>query len=115
MIMRSTTTIGTLKAIGMDNRSIASTFLRVASRSTVLGLLAGNAAAILLCALQNATHFLKLDPAFYFVSYVPVKLNIGAILATDLGAWAVIMLLMLIPSMLISRIDPAQSIKGDIS
>ena len=115
MIMRSTATIGTLKAMGMDNSHIARTFLAVTSRSTAAGLLAGNVAALLLLIVQDATHFLKLDPSFYFVSYVPVKLNFGAILATDLGAWAVIMLLMLLPSMLISRIDPAQSITGQLS
>ena len=115
MIMRSTTTIGTLKALGMDNRHISLTFLRVASRSTAIGLLAGNAAALLLCAVQNATHFLKLDPAFYFVSYVPIKVRLWEILATDLAAWLVIMLLMIIPSLLISRIDAARSIKGELS
>lgn len=113
MIMRSTPTIGTLKALGMGNGGIGRTFLRVASRSTLLGLAAGNAAALLFCLIQGATHFIRLNPANYFVSYVPVSVNIGAILLTDVAAWAVIMLLLLIPSRQISRIDPAQSVKGE--
>ena len=113
MIMRSTTTIGTLKALGMDKRNIALTFLKVASRSTLLGLLAGNAVALLFCLIQGTTHFLKLDPSFYFVSYLPLKVNLPAILATDLAVWALTLLLMLIPSGMISRIDAARSIKGD--
>ncbi|MBP5488918.1 MAG: ABC transporter permease [Bacteroidales bacterium] len=113
MIMRSTPTIGTLKALGMADRGIARTFLRVASRSTVLGLAAGTAAALLFCLVQGLTHIIKLDPSNYFVSYVPVSLNVPAILVTDLLAWAVIMLLLLIPARQISRIDPAQSVKGE--
>lgn len=112
LIMRSTPTIGTLKALGMDNRGIARTFLRVCSRTTVLGLAAGNAAALLFCLIQGTTHLIKLNPANYFVSYVPVSVNIGAILATDILAWAVIMVLLLIPSLMISKIDPAKSVKG---
>ena len=113
MIMRSTPTIGTLKALGMPDRGIARTFLRVASRSTVLGLAAGNACALLFCLIQGTTHLIKLNPANYFVSYVPVSVDIWAILITDVLAWCVIMLLLLIPSMQISRIDPAKSVKGE--
>ncbi len=113
MIMRSTPTIGTLKALGMDNRSIARTFLRVASRSTIIGLAAGNAAALLFCLIQGTTHLIKLDPANYFVAYVPVSLNVPLVLITNVLAWCVIMLLLLIPSLQISRIDPAQSVKGE--
>lgn len=113
MIMRSTPTIGTLKALGMPDRGIARTFLRVASRSTVLGLAAGNAAALLFCLIQGTTHLIKLNPANYFVSYVPVSVNIPAIIVTDILAWCVIMLLLLLPSLQISRIDPAKSVKGE--
>ncbi len=113
MIMRSTPTIGTLKALGMPDRGIARTFLRVASRSTALGLAAGNAGALLFCLIQGTTHLIKLNPANYFVSYVPVSVDIPAILITDVLAWCVIMLLLLIPSMQISRIDPAKSVKGE--
>lgn len=113
MIMRSTPTIGTLKALGMGNRGIARTFLRVASRSTLLGLLAGNAAALLFCLIQGTTHLIRLNPSNYFVAYVPVSVNVWAILLTDVLAWCVIMLLLLIPSLQISRIDPAQSVKGE--
>ena len=113
MIMRSTPTIGTLKALGMDNRGIARTFLRVASRSTLIGLAAGNAAALLFCLIQGTTHLIKLNPANYFVAYVPVSVNVPLVLATDILAWVVIMLLLLIPSRQISRIDPAKSVKGE--
>ena len=113
MIMRSTPTIGTLKALGMPDGGIVRTFLRVAGRTTALGLAAGNAAALLFCLIQGTTHLIKLDPANYFVSFVPVSVNIGAILATDLIAWLIIMLLLLIPSMQIARIDPAKSVKGE--
>ena len=113
MIMRSTPTIGTLKALGMSDRGISRTFLRVAGRSTLIGLAAGNAAALIFCLIQGTTHLIKLNPANYFVAYVPVSVDIWAILATDILAWCVIMLLLLLPARQISRIDPAQSVKGE--
>ena len=79
----------------------------------MLGLAAGNAGALLFCLIQGTTHLIKLNPANYFVSYVPVSVNIPAIIVTDILAWCVIMLLLLLPSLQISRIDPAQSVKGE--
>ena len=71
----------------------------------------GNAVAILFCVIQGATHLLKLDPENYFVSYVPVHLDIGAVLIADAAAFAVIMFLLLIPSLFISKVDPAQTVR----
>jgi lipoprotein-releasing system permease protein len=72
---------------------------------------AGNAIAILFCIVQGATHLLRLDPENYFVSYVPVHLDFGMIVIADLAAMAIIMLLLLIPSLFISKVDPAQTVR----
>jgi lipoprotein-releasing system permease protein len=52
-----------------------------------------------------------LDPENYFVSYVPVHLDLAAILAADAAAFAVIMLLLMIPSLFISKVDPAKTVR----
>ena len=76
------------------------------------GMLIGNALALLLCAIQNATHVLKLNPDNYFVSYVPLKVNLPMILLADLVAYAVIMLLLQIPVRFISKVDPATTVRA---
>lgn len=111
IIMRSASTIGTLKALGMDNAGIARTFLRLASRATAIGLAAGNTAALCLCLIQQHTRFLKLDAANYFVSFVPISINPGAILLTDILAWALILAVLLIPASTIAKMDPSTSLK----
>ena len=112
MLFRNISTIGTLKSLGMTDRSIAKVFLKVASVIVLKGLLIGNAAALLLCGVQKWTHVLKLNPENYFVPFVPVHLNIPGVLAADVLSFLVIMLLLLIPCMFIARVDPAQTVRA---
>lgn len=113
VLFRNIATIGTLKTLGMGDRAIGKVFLRVASGVVLKGMLWGNLLGLLFCAVQGTTHLLKLDPANYFVSYVPVHVNIPWILAADLVAFVAIMLLLLIPTIFIARVDPAVSVRAD--
>lgn len=112
LLFRNISTIGILKSLGMTDRAISEVFLRVASDIVLKGMLAGNAAALLFCAIQGTTHLLKLDPENYFVSFVPVHVNVPAVVAADIAAYAVIMLLLLLPSLFVSRIDPARTVRA---
>lgn len=112
MIFRSISTIGILKTLGMTNRHIAKAFLMTSGRAVIKGLAIGNAAGIILCLLQKSTGLLKLDPENYFVSKVPVSMDWGAILATDIISFAAIMILLALPALFISRIDPADTVKA---
>ena len=98
--------------MGMNDKSISAVFMRVSSNLVLKGMLIGNALALALCAFQNATHFLKLDPDNYFISYVPLKVNIPLIRVADLAAYAVIMLLLQIPVRFISKVDPALTVRA---
>lgn len=110
-LFENISTIGVFKAMGMTHKSIAKVFL-VSSASTVMkGMLAGNIAAFVLCLLQDRLHLLKLDPENYFVSFVPVDINVVDILSLDLVSFVVIMILLLVPCSFISRIDPADSVR----
>jgi lipoprotein-releasing system permease protein len=111
MLFDNISTIGLLKALGMNDKSISKVFLTSASVLVFKGMLAGNALAILFCLAQDKLHILKLDPVNYFVSYVPVNINVGSILLADIVSFVVIMLLLLIPTLFISRIDPAQTVR----
>ena len=111
MLFRNISVIGTLKAMGMTDRQISAVFLRIASSAALKGMLAGNILAFLFCIVQNATHFVKLDPANYFVSAVPVHLNALQVIGADLLAYILIMLLLLLPCLFVSRVDPAKTVR----
>lgn len=113
MLLRNISTIGTLKTLGMDNRSIGKLFTRIGAGAVLKGMLIGNALALLFCLIQGTTHLIPLDPANYFVSWVPVHVNILWILLADAAAFLGILALLWIPSLVISRIDPAQTVKAD--
>ena len=74
-------------------------------------MLIGNAVALLLCMIQGHFHLLKLDPKNYFVSFVPIDLDIVSVLTVDVVSFVVIMLLLLIPCVFISKVDPAQTVR----
>ncbi len=112
LLFRHVSTIGTLKSMGMTDRDISSVFLRVSSTLVLKGMLIGNAAALLFCLIQGTTHWIKLDPANYFVSFVPVAVNLPMILLADAIAYGVIMLLLLIPCLFIAKVDPARTVRA---
>lgn len=111
LLFENISLIGTLKSLGMTDRSIAEVFLRVSSSHVLKGMLIGNALAFLFCIIQSSTGILTLDPANYFVSEVPVSIDYLKVLAADIAAYAAIMLLLLLPSMFIAKIDPAKTVR----
>lgn len=111
MLFENISTIGLLKSLGMTDMSISKVFLSSSAVLVLKGMALGNAIAILFCIIQGATHLLRLNPENYFVSYVPVHLDLGLIVVADLAAMAMIMLLLLIPSLFISKVDPAQTVR----
>lgn len=111
MLFENTSTIGLLKSLGMTDKAIAKVFLSSSAVLVSKGLLIGNLTAFALCLLQDATHLLRLDPENYFVPYVPVHVDMTMILAADVVAFVVIMLLLLIPSLFISKVDPAETVR----
>lgn len=111
MLFENISTIGLLKALGMTDKAISKVFLSSSAVLVFKGMLIGNMTAFAFCLIQNATHLLKLNPENYFVSYVPVHLDVPMILTADMAAFVVIMLLLLIPSVFISRVDPAQTVR----
>ena len=111
MLFENISTIGLLKSLGMTDVSISKVFLSSSAVLVLKGMAVGNAAGVLFCLIQGTTHLLRLNPENYFVSYVPVHLDLAAILAADAAAFVVIMLLLMIPSLFISKVDPAQTVR----
>lgn len=111
MLFENISTIGLLKSLGMTDRSISKVFLSSSAVLVLKGMAAGNLLAILFCIVQSTTHLLRLNPENYFVSFVPVNLDFGTILCADILSFFVIMLLLLIPCIFISKVDPAETVR----
>lgn len=111
MILERTTMIGMLKALGATNWTIQKVFLYNAMWLIGLGMLCGNAFALVIGIFQDKTHFFKLDQASYYMKFVPIQLNWLDIVALNMGTLFVCTLVMLIPSMLITRISPVKAIR----
>ena len=111
MLFENISTIGLLKSLGMTDRAISKVFLSTSAVLVLKGMAAGNLLAILFCIIQGTTHLLKLNPENYFVSFVPVNLDMGMILCADILSFFVIMLLLLIPCIFISKVDPAETVR----
>lgn len=112
MLFRNISLIGTLKSMGMTDRSIVSVFLRVSSAVVIKGMAIGNALASAFCIIQGRTHLIGLNPENYFVSYVPVSINVMKIAAADIISYLVIMLLLLLPCLFVSGVDPAKTVRA---
>lgn len=111
MLFEHISVIGLLKSLGMTDRAIAKVFLTSSAVLVGKGMLAGNVLALLFCLVQGTTHLLKLSPENYYVSFVPVNVDIPLILSADIISFAVIMLLLLIPCLFISKVDPAETVR----
>lgn len=110
LLFQNINTIGVLKTLGMTDGGIIRTFLLSSARSVCKAMLCGNAVALLLCAVQHYSHAVTLNPENYFISYVPVSLDPGFILATDLLAFLFIMAVITVPCAFISRVRPSRSV-----
>lgn len=111
IILENTNLIGMLKTMGAKNFSIRKTFLNVASFLVLKGMLWGNIIGISFIVIQKYFGVLSLDPETYYVSEVPVDINIGYIILLNVGTLIVTVSTMVIPSLLISKISPAKSIR----
>jgi lipoprotein-releasing system permease protein len=111
MILERTSMIGMLKALGASNWSIQQMFMLNALYLIAAGLLLGNLFGVGISYFQNYTHFFKLDQASYYMNFVPIQLNWSDVLLLNVGTLVVCVLVLLIPSMLVSSISPVKAIR----
>ena len=111
ILFENISTIGLLKSIGMTDKAIANVFLSSSAFLAGKGMLIGNTLAIVFCLIQGKLHLIPLNPANYFVPYVPVHIDMAWILAADVISFLAIMLMLLIPCVFISKVDPAETVR----
>ena len=105
--------IGILKALGATNRQLRQTFLQIAARLILRGIFWGNAITLVLSLAQRQFKIIKLNPANYFTDSVPIHFDLPLWIAINVGTLIVILLMVLVPASLVSRIHPAESMRMD--
>jgi lipoprotein-releasing system permease protein len=113
LILEKTNMIGILKALGSEDKAIRRVFLYQAAYLIGKGLLWGNLIGIGLAYLQLKTSIITLDPSSYYLKTVPINLELSHILLLNAGTMAAIIIMLLVPSQLITRITPVKAIKYD--
>ena len=113
LILEKTDMIGILKALGSDDKTIRNVFLYQAAYLIGKGLILGNLIGLGLAFLQLKTGIFTLDPTSYYIKTVPVNLEFTHILLLNAGTMIAILIMLLVPSKLISHITPVKAIRYD--
>jgi lipoprotein-releasing system permease protein len=111
LILERTNMIGILKALGAQNWTIRKVFLYNASYIIGYGLFWGNLIGVGLCFIQMQFGIITLPEDLYYVSVAPVELNWLTILLLNIGTMAITLIVLIIPSWLVARIDPVKAIR----
>jgi len=111
LILERTQMIGVLKSLGSTNKSIRKIFIYNAMYLISVGLFWGNLIALVLLFLQKQFHLITLDPATYYVSEAPIYLSFKYILFLNVGTFLLCLIMLLIPSFIISKIDPVKAMR----
>lgn len=113
MIFEKSATIGLLKALGANNRSVRRIFLLKTTGLILRGIAIGDTLALVLSLIQQRWQPLRLDAESYAMSHVPVLIDARVYLLVSIGTLAICLLALLLPLVHISRISPAQTMKSE--
>jgi lipoprotein-releasing system permease protein len=111
IILERVNMIGVMKSMGARNIQIEKVFIYFAGFLISRGLLFGNIIGIGLCLIQMFTGLITLDPESYYVSQVPINLNIWHIIILNVGTMLSTIIIMVFPSKIISKISPVDSMR----
>ena len=111
LILERTQMIGILKSLGSTNVSIRKVFLYNAGYLILKGLFWGNLIGLIILLLQKYFNFISLNPETYYVNTVPVFIDFRYIVFLNLGTLLLCLIMLLLPTLIISKINPVKSIK----
>ena len=113
LILERTNMIGILKSLGARNLSIRRIFLYNAAYIIGKGLFYGNIIGIGICLIQQQFSLITLPQESYFMSVVPINLDVIHLLILNAGTLATCTLMLLLPSLVVTRISPVKAIRFD--
>lgn len=113
MILEKIKFIGLMKTLGMTNKKISSVFLWLTMRYILFSLLIGNIITIIIIIIQNLWHIIPLNEAMYYMSYVPMQLNLDYFIIANLAIIILGLLGIIIPRIVIKQISPAEAVRAE--
>lgn len=113
LILEKVRTIGVLKSLGASSWRIRKIFLYQAGHIIGWGLLLGNVIGLGLCFFQKYTGLLKLEEENYYLDTVPIEINFISIVVINILALMIILIALIIPTYLVTKITPIKSLKFD--
>ncbi len=113
LILEKTTFIGILKAMGMNNFQLRKIFIYHSIFIILQGMMYGNLIGIGLCWIQKKWGLIKLDIESYYLSEVPIHLDLIHIISLNVLTFLICIIALLVPSYLVSRISPVKAIRMD--
>jgi len=113
LVMERTQMIGMLKAMGSTERTIRAVFVYQGIHLIARGLLIGNIIGLGLCFLQDTFQVITLNPHDYYMSYVPIAWNWPVVFFLNVLIFAVVSMVLWVPTAFISRISPIKAIRFD--
>lgn len=111
LILERTNMIGILKALGANNWTIRKIFLYNAALIIGWGIFWGNFIGLGLCLIQRFTGIITIPEESYYISTVPVDINVGLILTINLITLSICLVCMILPTYLVSTIHPIEAIR----
>jgi lipoprotein-releasing system permease protein len=111
LVLERTRMVGTLKALGAKNITIQKIFLYQGAIISFGGLVGGNILGFLLCWLQQRYGFIKLPEEAYYISQAAVNIVWWQIAAVNIGTFVICFLVLLIPTLIVKRIQPVRAIQ----
>ena len=113
LVMERTQMIGMLKALGASNGFIRSVFIYNGVNLILKGLLLGNLIGLGLCFIQDKFKIIELNPRDYYMNFVPISWHWEIVIILNLITLGLVTLILLLPTMAISRITPIKAIRFD--
>jgi len=115
IVLEQTKNIGILKTMGINHKRVVNVFMIMASQLILRGLFWGNLIGIGIGVLQTTLHLIPLDPASYYVSYIPITIQPFTLLWVNLLVFSSCLLTLLLPAYYISkRISPIEAIRYEV-
>ncbi|MDX1702524.1 MAG: FtsX-like permease family protein, partial [Melioribacteraceae bacterium] len=111
LIVQKTSAIGVLRSMGVNSRQILQIFLIQGLGLALIGIVIGNFLAITLSYIQNEFKLIKLPEEIYYLSSVPININLEIYFLISLLGLLLSLITSLIPSYIASRIQPLTAIK----
>lgn len=111
VILENTQTIGLLKSLGMQQQTIRMIFLQTSFRLCFKGFLYGALISVGLLLVQQLFAPLRLDPASYMVSAVPVAFDWAGLLLVNGALFLGILFFTVLPTYIINKLSPSEALK----